>query len=263
MIAALFASLLLAPAPQTEPLMVDGVQRTAIVHAPANPPAEGSAGAPLVLMLHGHGGSARGVANRFKIQDLWPEAVVIYLQGLTGTPGITDPEGTRTGWQKNPGDAADRDVKFVDAVLKLAREKYRADPKRTYAMGHSNGARFTGVLWKMRGAEFAAFGIGCGPVTQLLTGSPVRPAFIIAGEKDPLVPIAGMRASIDAARKLLETDAARSKTDGLLRTEQGKNGIELATYVHPGGHAWPPEATPLVVEFFKRHPGTRGAGDGR
>lgn len=255
MIATLFASLLLAPVPQTEALTVDGVQRAAVVYSPAKPPAEGSAGSPLVLMFHGHGGNARGAGNRFKIQDLWPEAVVIYLQGLTGTAGITDPEGKRTGWQKNPGDAADRDVKFVDAVLKLAREKYRADPKRVYAMGHSNGARFTGVLWKMRGSEFAAFGIGCGPVTQLLTGAPVRPAFFIAGEKDPLVPIAGMRASIGAARQLLETDAAKGKTDGLLRTEQGKNGIELVTYIHPGGHGWPEAATPLVVGFFKRHAG--------
>jgi hypothetical protein len=28
----------------------------------------------------------------------------------------------------------------------------------------------------------------------------------------------------------------------------------LVTFIHPGGHGFPQEAAPLIVEFFKRHP---------
>ena len=67
---------------------IDGVARTALVYAPSAP---SSNGAPLVLVFHGHGGTAGHAAWSFGLQKLWPEALVVYPQGLL-TPGqITDP----------------------------------------------------------------------------------------------------------------------------------------------------------------------------
>ena len=43
------------------------------------------------------------------------------------------------------------------------------------------------------------------------------------------------------------------KTAGLLRTEPGVGGTELATYIHPGGHEFLVEEIPAIISFFKRH----------
>ena len=79
---------------------IDGVVREALVCAPAN--AKTNA-APVVFAFHGHGGNMNQVARGFAIHTRWPEAIVVYPQGLN-TPGrLTDPEGKRTGWQHGSG----------------------------------------------------------------------------------------------------------------------------------------------------------------
>jgi hypothetical protein len=52
---------------------------------------------------------------------------------------------------------------------------------------------------------------------------------------------------------VLKTDSSKAVTKGYAKIEPGINGTELVTYLHPGGHEFPQEALPLVVEFFKRH----------
>ena len=64
------------------------------------------------------------------------------MQGLPGVAGMTDPEGSRSGWQKSPGEVGDRDVKFFDAALERIQKIYKTDPNRVYVLGHSNGSRF-------------------------------------------------------------------------------------------------------------------------
>jgi polyhydroxybutyrate depolymerase len=111
---------------QVETFTIYGIERQAIVYPNAKP-APG-AGAPVVFVFHGHGGTAQNVARRLRIHELWPEAVVAYLQGVPGVQGITDPEGKRNGWQKSPGEVGDRDIKFFDAALERMQKKYRTDP---------------------------------------------------------------------------------------------------------------------------------------
>ena len=237
--------------PQRETFTVGNTQRETLIVAPAKLP---EAGAPLVLVFHGHGGTARNASRRLAIHAHWPEAVVVYLQGQPGVAGITDPEGKQNGWQKNPGELDDRDVKFVDVVLAELPKKHRIDAKRIYAMGHSNGSRFVNVLWNMRGKHFAAFCTACGPGGTLLRNVSPKPVFVIAGEKDRLVPYDGQLRSVETIRKLLETDSVKATVKGHYRVERGKEGVELATYLHPGGHEFPQEAVPLVAAFFQKHP---------
>ena len=235
----------------TETFTIADVERQAIVYANSKP--TGASGAPVVFVFHGHGGNAQNAARRFRIHELWPEAVVIYMQGIPGVQGITDPEGTRTGWQKNPGELGDRDLKFFDAALELAQKKYKADPNRVYVIGHSNGGRFVNLVWNMRGDKIAALCSAAGPGGRLIASSKPKPVFIIAGEKDPLVPFQTQQNSIELARKLLKADASKAKVEGMLRTEPCVSGTELVTYIHPGGHQFPTEALPSVISFFKRH----------
>ncbi len=229
---------------------VDGVERTALIYPGTKP--ESKTGAPLLLGFHGHGGRAEFVARRWSLHTLWPEAVVIYLQGLP-TPTTIDPEGARPGWQIAPGGQKDRDVRFVDAAIELARKQYKIDPNRIYAIGHSNGARFANVLWKTRGEKFAAFCSASAQGGLMIRDATPRPIFAIAGENDRIVRYDGQVMSIEVYRRVLKTDSSKAVTKGYAKTEPGINGTELVTYLHPGGHEFPQDALPLVIEFFKRH----------
>lgn len=98
-----------ADSPEKREWTVDGVQREALIYA-ASRPTEG--GSPVVLAFHGHGGTMSHAAATFAYQKHWPEAVVVYMQGLN-TPGrLTDPEGKNAGWQSVVGDQWDRDLVF-------------------------------------------------------------------------------------------------------------------------------------------------------
>lgn len=236
----------------TESFLVDGVERTGIVVAPKG--AVPKSGAPLLVFFHGHGGTAAGSARRFALHEAWPDAVVVYLQGLPAPGGIIDKEGRHPGWQLNPGDQGDRDVKLFDVVLTQLSHEFRIDPDRVYVMGHSNGSRFAHVLWNMRGDRIAALCTACAQGGRLILGAPPRSIFMIAGEQDPIVPYRGQVLSVQIARKHLATDESKATTNGYARFEPAANGVELATYLHPGGHELPQEAIPLVIDFFKRHP---------
>jgi polyhydroxybutyrate depolymerase len=80
-----------------------------------------------------------------------------------------------------------------------------------------------------------------------------RSIFAIAGGNDPIVRYDGQARSIEVYRRVLKTDSSKAVTKGYAKIEPGINGTELVSYLHPGGHEFPPDALPLVIEFFKRH----------
>lgn len=248
---ALLLTVFAGPAPEEIAMHVENLKRTAVVHA--GEAAAGDPGKPLVFAFHGHGGNAKRQARRLAIHEHWPEAVVVYPQGEPGIRGRTDWRGVRSGWQMRPGQADDRDVKFVDALLEEIKHRYSIDPRRVYAVGHSNGGRFAAVLWVMRGETFAAIASACGQGGRLVHRAPPKPVMMIMGESDWIVPIRAQQYSVEAARELLDCDPRKKRRDGYLTLEPGADGLELVTYIHPGGHRWPKEATPHIVEFFKRH----------
>ena len=67
------------------------------------------------------------------------------------------------------------------------------------------------------------------------------------------MPFQSQKLSIDSIRQVLGTDSKKATVDGYTRLESGTNGVELGTYVFPGPHTFPREASGKVVEFFKRH----------
>lgn len=58
---------------------VDGVVREALICVPPEAKSEAT---PIVFAYHGHGGSIHNAARTFGYHTLWPEAMVVYLQGL-------------------------------------------------------------------------------------------------------------------------------------------------------------------------------------
>ena len=203
-------------------------RREALVYAPATAKTDLS---PVVFAFHGHGGTMKYAANKFRFHKLWPEAIVVYMQGLK-TPGtIVDPQGKWPGWQKTFGDQGDRDLKFFDAALATLKKDYNVDAKRIYATGHSNGGGFTYLLWAARGDVLAAVApcaaaalIGNGALPDDLPAALARqaeasrrsmknlkpkPVLHMAGEADPLGEI-----------RLAATDHRRSAEDQRLRRGQ-------------------------------------------
>jgi polyhydroxybutyrate depolymerase len=245
---------LLALAPVEGKLLtfdVDGGPREAIVYLPSQK--EKETAPPLVFVFHGHGGRARRAAARINLHKDWPGAVVVYMQGISGVPGVNDPMGKLPGWQKAPGDQRDRDVKFFDVALERIERDQRTDADRVYVLGHSNGARFASVLWQTRGDKLAALCCAAAQGGRLIRNCQPKPVFLIMGEKDNVVPFEWQKRSIALARQTLRVDPLSAKVDGSMRTEAGIDRSELVTYIHTGGHEYPADATPHVVKFFQRH----------
>jgi polyhydroxybutyrate depolymerase len=213
---------------------------------------------PLVFVFHGHGGTMKNSATKMAIHDHWPEAVCVYPQGLN-TPGkLTDPDGKKTGWQHDPKDQGDRDLKFFDEMLKSLRKDYKIDDKRIYVTGHSNGGRFTQVLWAERGEVFAAVapsGTTAGPLVKSLKP---KPCLHIAGEKDELVKFEWQKATMDAVKKLNGCDADgkpwQKDADPSGTLYVSKDGTPLVTLIYPGGHAPPSYVPKRIAEFLKENP---------
>jgi polyhydroxybutyrate depolymerase len=229
---------------------VDGVLREALVYAPSK---EGPGAPPLVFGFHGHGGSMRNAARSFVLHDLWPEAVVVYMQGLP-TPGrLTDPEGKKAGWQHAPGEQGDRDLKFFDAVLAGLKEKFKVDGTRVYATGHSNGGGFTYLLWGSRPDVFAALAPSAAAGARNLKDAKPCPLLHVAGEKDPLVKFEWQERAIASVRALNGCEEKGREWDQGCMLYPSSKEAPVVTFIHPGDHKYPKEAPSLIVKFFKEH----------
>lgn len=240
--------------PQQREWNVDGVTREAIVYAPAS---AAKIATPLIFAFHGHGGTAEHAARTFAYQTQWPEAIVVYMQGVP-TPGqLTDPEGKRAGWQKTPGDQGDRDLKFFDVVLADLKTEYKVDAKRIYCTGHSNGGGFTYLLWGVRGDVFAAVApSAAGPARNRNLLRPL-PALHVAGTNDPLVKYAWQERTMNFIREVngcAGEGTPWASSGALVGTlYPSKTGTPVVTLISPGTHQFPDEAPALIVKFFQEH----------
>jgi polyhydroxybutyrate depolymerase len=226
---------------------IGSAKRTALVAMPKVFPASG---APLVLVFHGHGGTAPNMTRAMPIHSEWPEAIVIYPQGLPSPGSIGDREGRNAGWQSSPGSLNDRDVKFVDSLLVWAKATYRVDTNRVFATGHSNGGWFTYVLWTMRPNQFAAFAPAAAVFGRMAQEARPKSAMIIAGANDRLVAFGLQRRTIDAVLRLNQADTAGLPWAGAAKLHKSRLA-ETVVYVYPGAHPLPADAAMLVAKFFK------------
>ncbi len=185
---------------------------------------------------------------------LWPEAIVVYPQGLN-TPGkLTDPQGLKPGWQHSAGAQGDRDLKFFDAMLAELRSKFKVNDKRLYSTGHSNGGGFTYLLWAERGDLFTAMAPSAAAAPTLLDKLKPKPVLHVAGQTDPLVKFAWQQQTIEALRKLNQCGEGKpweSQQGGTIY--ESKLAMPVITLLHPGGHQFIPQAPAAIVKFFKAH----------
>ena len=231
---------------------VDGQKRHALVHLPTGAAMQLS---PLVFGFHGHGGRSQGAARNFGLHRLWPEAVVVYPQGLP-TPGkLTDPEGKKTGWQQDPRAFDGRDLKFFDAMLKTFTENHGVDPARVYSTGHSNGGGFTYQLWINRPGVFAAIAPSASAYRGIQEASPEPLAVIhFAGSNDTLVKFEWQEAMM---KRVCEINQCGSEPQAwgndACKIYSQEQGAPLVNCTHDGSHKYPSFAPELIVQFFKEN----------
>jgi polyhydroxybutyrate depolymerase len=146
----------------------------------------------------------------------------------------------------------DRDLKFFDAMLASLRADYAVDEKRIYATGHSNGGLFTYLLWAERGAIFAAFAPSSAVLPRGLDRLQPKPVLHLGSPDDPLVKFAWQERMIDFVLRLNGCGPRHANALGYT-TYASTKGAEVATYLHSGGHRFPPAGTELIVKFFQAH----------
>lgn len=276
-----------APTEERRTLRVDGVERRYLVFLP--PSLRPGQPAPVVLVFHGGGGRAQGIAPHTGFSRLAEREgfVAVYPDGL----------GHR--WNDGRGYAATHDdVGFVRALLDSLRRELTVDPRRIYATGISNGAIFSYRLACDLPGVFAAVApvAGAMPVALVPSCGHLEPVSVLAiqGTADPLMPYGGGGVArrrgrvLSAARSIAfwaaaagcaatpvtttEPDVTPADGTQVRRTAypgcRDGRSVELYT-IEGGGHTWPGgppvggavgrvsrdvDATTLIWAFFAEHP---------
>lgn len=227
---------------------INDIQREALAYIPSTAKTKAT---PIIFIFHGHGGNMTNMMKNRAYEKRWPEAIIIYPQGLN-TPGqLTDPQGKRSGWQKAPGDMNDRDLTFFDAMMKTFRQDYKVDEKRIYATGHSNGGGFTYLLWATRGDQFAAFAPSAAVAGKIVKLLKPKPAMHIMGENDPLVKPLWQKLMYQEVMRLngCAQQGIFYAQNAVIYPSKANNPFVLYSYA--GNHTYPAAADEVIIKFFK------------
>lgn len=225
---------------------------------------------PLVLVLHGGGGSARTMKEKSNFDRVSEEEnfIVVYPDGTGRNNYFLHAwnSGYISGYaNKNEID----DVSFLNQLIEDLKQKYNIDGEKIFMTGHSNGAKMTYRF----GAEYSKKLSGIAPVSGSIGGredknaplyiipEPTEPLSVIHihGKKDEYVPYNGGKGkSILGARYDLSAEESVmfwvknnncSKTPQIEKSEN--NLIELKKYkdskentkvslitINKAGHFW-------------------------
>jgi polyhydroxybutyrate depolymerase len=155
---------------------------------------------PLVLVLHGHLGTAAnalGGGLRPSPLSVWIDIVdrekilVLAPQGLRGADNQTGWRDCRRDDTNNP---RTDDVAFISAVVRRLVAEKRADPARIYAMGMSNGSMMSFRLALEMQPALAAIAAASGTMAAQSDCAQARhpvSVLMIHGTDDPLAPYQG------------------------------------------------------------------------
>lgn len=245
-----------------------GRQRRYFVHLP--PSHSPTRPVPLVLALHGGGGTARAFDSSLG-------SGIVAEADRRGWV-VAFPDGVANGWNDGRAPTTRReeerrdvdDVGFIAALIGELQQRYGIDRSRVYATGISNGGFMCQRLAVELGAELAAVA----SVTATLpkaheTALPAHPVavMLVNGTADPLVPYAGGHVqlfgsvhgeilstddtvawwlrhdgctSAPAERALPDRDPSDETSVTVSAATACRAGTAVVRYrVEGGGHTWP------------------------
>lgn len=269
----------LSPGDHDLSLEVDGLTRSFILHVP--PSVEAGQPLPLLLVLHGGGGTGRKM-QRLLGFDAYADQRGFYV----AHPDACDlSDGLRGGhWNDGRGTEMTSgvdDVKFLLEMIAEIGRRVPLDERRLYVTGASNGGMMTYRL----GCETEGVFAGIAPVIANIpepifaSCNPSAPLDFLAinGSADPLVPLEGgevceeLRSGCAGGQVVSQAEsvakfaaanrcgpAPQSVTlpveveDGTFVEQQTyvncANGAQVTAYiVHNGGHTWPPNPGQLPL----------------
>jgi phospholipase/carboxylesterase len=199
-----------APAPGFSALSIGRGDRDGLLFIPRS----ASGPVPLVVLLHGAGGSAQGIRRRlFGTSDSIDFALLV-------------PDSRGPTWDAIRRDYGP-DVAFIDSALKVVFSRVAIDPRRVIVSGFSDGASYAIGLGRVNGDLFTrVVAFSPGFVTG---GSPTgKPeVFITHGDDDPILPF--------------------EATSGRIVPAMRRSGYSVTLKRFIGGHTIPPD---LVREAF-------------
>ncbi len=215
---------------------------------------------PLVLALHGRYGDGAGQEKMTGLSR------VAEKEGFI----VVFPDGYQRSWNdaRQVGPAAEKgldDTAFLVALADDFIAHHRADPRRVYAAGLSNGAMMSLTLACRAAARFAGVFAVAGQWPSREACQPAEPISValVLGDHDPLVPYAGgevakdrgavlsgeqtlaLFAHLDGCAEGPERSALKDLlNDGTTTTVERfsgcSGGAEVRLYtVVGGGHTWP------------------------
>ena len=249
-------------------LEVEGTERRYLISVPGRE--EPPDGWPLMLMLHGGGGSPESFRSLSLMDIIGEREGFVTVYGDSLAVGWTAGEGSDpTGLAELP---------YLDAVLAEVRGRVPINDQRMYVAGHSNGGEMAYVLVQNRPGVFAGMArvnspLLVGFLDDSLEGC--QHVLLFRGTADPLVPIEGGEVA-DSGRiaapfsdafqwygtevgvsdleptvtqiPQVEPDDSTSTTKSVFGPSE--KGSVLALYLtQNGGHGWPgsPGGLPVSV----------------
>ena len=246
-----FTSLAVAAGSQNLKIEIEGNTRLAKL-------VENSVGAdnsqPVVFAFHGYDDSARNFSRYVDLHKSWPRAIIVYPQGLQ----IPDSKGTlrAKGWQSSAGMLGDRDLRFVDVLIKELESRYQIDQRRIYATGMSNGGQFAFLLMSERSHRFAAFApVGIEASKQVLENMTVpKPVIYMIGREEPQWRLLDAQLTVEAISRINRSTREQEMwAENFLLFKPAEGGADFVFNLHQAGHVWPFGASDMIMRFF---PGT-------
>ena len=222
---------------------------------------------PLVILLHGHGGSGKQVLGQERIRSpmqVWldiaerEQLLLIAPDGLPGKDNLPGWNDCRSDSSTNP--RAD-DAGFIAALIERAVTKYHADPARVYVMGMSNGGGMVYRLAAEMPGKLAAFAAVAAPSAGAsLCPAPSRPlpALIVHGTEDNIVPFNGGEVGGALLRGRGKTGSAPDAVALWRKLDQLNGAAVETTFPHRSDSGttatrslWGADPRQLQVEFIR------------
>jgi polyhydroxybutyrate depolymerase len=174
----------------------EGIERIYLVRAPAN----GKPPVAIVVMLHGHTGSAEQLTGRSgKPAPYRQWNAIADREGLllVAPQGVDGGDG-KAGWNDCRADADSNpdidDVAFIAAIIAAVHRDHRVSTGRVYVLGSSNGGQMALRMAIERPDMItAAAAIVASMPAHSECAAPTRfvPVLFINGTEDPLMPFKG------------------------------------------------------------------------
>lgn len=246
----------------------DGVERYCLLEFP-----EQTEGAPLVLMLHGHGESPETFREMAHFEEKANELgyAVVYV---SGSVNAGDPVKI-SGWNSGIYTEGNKDVEFLVSLAQYLQKTYSFDTERTYAAGFSNGAFMMHRLAMEASDTFSAVVSVAGKmpkqVWEIRNEKNNVSVLQITGSKDDVVPKhsdgSAKYAKDPAIEDVMEywaesnglkfTETAAVGERGELTKYDGKKAKVWHLFIKDARHSWYNEkinkvdSNDVILEFFE------------